>query len=436
MLEYYKGVALEGRRNQAMDRAKRKLLVILGAGSSLPCGMPGLSDIDALMKKWSRNWKPPIGFPNPGDGTFNDVWKLLEVYQALNPRPQLGLGVNFERVLGEMTALASWVSPSPFGNALRSMVADGRTGPGFTWPGPDEDEQAAKPYYYRHLIIEQLSTLLSQLAEHMRERCRTFDERADNFVNYRAIFEALEDHFEVGIYNLNYDNLAVRAMPDAFTGFTDGRFDPKEVASRGDWNFIYHLHGNVHYSLPPEPAFVHVPIWQNDLRAVFDDSRPLEVNMASNFVPIVPSTLIAGGYKLDQLLADPAQTLYASLVRHIQQADCVLIAGYGFGDVHVNRTLKNRFSRSPYDPGARPPVMLLTSTPKTGLPIGGRQGHEFLSWEFTHSVNTRFPEAGNLSELIAQGRFEEDYHHRAWAWHGGFLEARSQMNEIAERLNR
>jgi len=138
-----------------VTRPKRKLLVILGAGSSAPCGMPGVAEIDTLMKDWNRTWKGPIAYPTAGRGTFNDVWDMLEAYQAQSSRQELGLFVNFERVLGEMTALASWVAPSPFGNALRSAVVDGDPGPSFTWPRQAEDERAKQPFYYRHLIIRQ-----------------------------------------------------------------------------------------------------------------------------------------------------------------------------------------------------------------------------------------------------------------------------------------
>lgn len=32
---------------------KKKLLIILGAGSSIDCGMPSVSDIDTKMRIWS-----------------------------------------------------------------------------------------------------------------------------------------------------------------------------------------------------------------------------------------------------------------------------------------------------------------------------------------------------------------------------------------------
>ena len=204
-------------------KPKRKSPVILGAGTSMPCGIPGVAAIDALMQDWSRNWKMPIGFPDgAGDGVFNDLWRAIDQYQKRKPRPQLGLKLNFERVLGEMIALASWVSPSPFGNPLREAVEDGHIS-GFTWPQHGEGE-----YFHRQLIIEQLASLLRALADHMRKASQSLDEGSAAFTSYRDIFAGLRAEFDVGIYNLNYDNLALRACPGAFTGFTEGQFDPKE----------------------------------------------------------------------------------------------------------------------------------------------------------------------------------------------------------------
>ena len=62
---------------------------------------------------------------------------------------------------------------------------------------------------------------------------------------------ALRDIFDVGIYNLNYDAVALTAWPEAFTGFNSaGDFDPITVHQRREWDFLYHLHGSVYHTLP------------------------------------------------------------------------------------------------------------------------------------------------------------------------------------------
>ena len=73
-----------------------------------------------------------------------------------------------------------------------------------------------------------------------------------------------------GVYNLNYDNVALTASPGAYVGFDEnGQFDAAEVQARRDWDFIYHLHGCVHHTL--QGVFANSMGWQKDLSGVFDD---------------------------------------------------------------------------------------------------------------------------------------------------------------------
>jgi hypothetical protein len=410
-------------------------LIVLGAGSSCPCGLPSVRQLDEKLKEWSPKYTNLPTYPegSVGEGIFNNLWRLQEKYAARDPRPQLGLHINFERVLGEMISLAAWVTPSPFGNSFRDAVRDGQPVNDIGLPLGQEG-----PYAERIFVVEQLAFLLKRLAVHMRGICANFDASSTEFAAFKSILDALKEKFDLGIYNLNYDDLAVRAWPEAFTGFTAEKFAPREVGSRSQWGFIYHLHGSVHYSFATEPPFTNSVEWKPDLTGDFEDSKPLEVNMASGFVPIVPTTLIAGGYKLDQMLWDPAQTFYSSLVRHIHEADAVLLIGYGFGDAHVNRALQNRFRLSPHHPSGRPPVAVITKSTAQSGTIGSREGYEFYAWELTHTINTRFSGSGgsppSIATLLNANLLEKDASKRAAIWHGGYLEIRDHMNGLLQHL--
>ena len=416
----------------APNSVKPKLLVILGAGSSISCGMPSVGNINERMKDWSREWKPTTGLSgDAGTGVFNDLWEIVEGYYRSN---HYGIGANYERVLGEMTALASWLTPSPFGNALRAAVRDGAPVSAFALP-PEGTEQDS----YRSLIVGQQGFLLGKLAEYMRECGRSLDTKSSPFAAYRNILLRLREQFDLGIYNLNYDNVARSAWPEAFNGFNRGVFEPRCISLRNEWGFIYHLHGSVHHSIasPHKLSLV----WQDDLTSPFLDHQPLAPDMAQDFRPIPLTTLIAGGFKLDQILADPYQTFYAALVRHVHEADAILIAGYGFGDLHVNRVLRNRFER-PTNDVALPPVVVLEKSNPTKLQTASLQSHTFWAYQLTHTLNTRFHTTKEhlnrqlaVAPFIQQHEFETDLHDRVAIWHGGFIEALSSLDEIAKRLH-
>ncbi len=164
----------------APNSGKPKLLVILGAGSSIPCGMPSVGDINHQMKGWSREWKPTTELSGDAStGVFNDLWEIVEGSSRSN---HYGIGANYERVLGEMTALASWLTPSPFGDALRAAVQDGAPVSAFAWP-----RDCTEPYFYRKLIMEQQAFLLGKLADYIRERSKSVDAGSSEFADYKKL---------------------------------------------------------------------------------------------------------------------------------------------------------------------------------------------------------------------------------------------------------
>jgi len=414
----------------APNSGKPKLLVILGAGSSISCGMPSVSDINVQMKDWSREWKSSSDAS--GSGVFNGLWKIVEKYYDAKP-----YGIcNYERVLGEMTAFAIWLTPGPFGNPLRGAVKDGTPASSFAWP-PGEEKDVN---FYRKLIIKEQDFLLGKLADYMRKRSISLNTGLSEFVAYQNILLSLRKKFELGIYNLNYDNVARRAWPEAFNGFNErGVFEPLCVSLRREWEFIYHLHGSVHHSIN-KPTHSPSIVWKDDLRGKFVDQQALALDMAQEFKPISLTTLIAGGFKLDQILADPYQTFYATLVRHVQEADAILIAGYGFGDLHVNRALRNRFERRTNN-DAHPQVVLLTEASPDTRMTGIRESREFWAYQLTHTLSTKFRTTNQhldrkltVSKLIQKSKFETDVANRVAIWHGGFIEALGSLDMITQRL--
>ena len=412
-------------------QTKPRLLVILGAGSSMPWRMPGVGEIDDLMKRWSQEWAPEHQV-DAGHDPFSFLWKATERYYKSY---HYGIGPNFERILGYMTALASWLSPPPFGNPIIEAIDGGAPAGALQWLSDPSDEYAG-----RTLIMRQKAFLLEKLTHHMRDLSIGFDGRPSEISDYTEFFGRLRERFDLGVYNLNYDTVARSAWPDAYRGFDcHGRFDPLGVIKRREWGFLYHLHGSVHHSIADHGHRIE---WKDDLASEFRDHRETAPDMAQEFRPAPLTTLIAGGFKLDQLLADPFHTFHSSLVRHAQEADALLIAGYGFGDLHVNRCLRNRFDK-PDDEAPHPKAVVLEKSPHGRLQTASLQVNDYWAYQLTHTLNTRFPmtEGHRNRELtvapfIESGEFETDNRDRAAIWHGGFRKAFCHVGRINDWLSR
>jgi len=114
----------------------------------------------------------------------------------------------------------------------------------------------------------------------------------------------------------------------------------------------------------------------------------------------------------------------------------MLIGGYGFSDVHINRALRNRLIL----PGVRPPVMVLDLASDRVDPMAFR--HDLWAYELGETLGTGsnfFFEPGHSSppmpcELVTRGAFEVSQPHRVALWHGGFIEATTRLDGIVPWL--
>lgn len=409
---------------------RKKLLVILGAGSSIPIGMPSVPDLDICIRAWSEEWTSQIAPPN----FFALLWDAIATYYQsgnVSNAPTL----NFEKVLGEMIALAHWMEPAPWGDTLRTTACAGRRPPSIPFPMLNDTNR----YGATVPIIDQLSYLLARLAKYMRLKSCTFERSSYAAQQYKALFDGLRGAFEVGIYDLNYDVAALAAWPDAYTGFGDGsQFEPESVHRRKEWSFIYHLHGSVHHSFQHQHGGA--ICWRKDLTEqdmFFDDfdGRPTEKRSEGKGFP--PTTLIAGGYKLDQLLVEPFHSFHAALVRHLYEADAILIGGYGFGDVHINRALQNRYGST----RARLPVMVLDFAHSKTDPMTFRADawSRGLSNTLTAPGDFFFepghPSPPHPQDLAVRKSFEVSNLHRVALWYGGFDAASTRLDGILPWLD-
>ena len=389
--------------------------------------MPSVAHLDEQMARWGQEWAADeyLARHEHCQDYFEALRQSTERYyssRVYTPCPS----VTFEKILGEMLALSHWMTPSPWGDTLRQLVC-GNAPPCLLFPGAEDHGPAIA-------LRCQLGYLLENLAEYMRSCSRQLDTTSESFREYSAIFQSLRRSFDVGIFNLNYDTAALAAMPGAYTGFdNDGKFEPGVVHARAEWDYVYHLHGSVHHSLIG-PNIDQI-CWRNDLAGeFFDTDRGIGPKLRSEGRLFPTTTLLAGGFKLDQLLMEPFHSYHAALVRHVYAADAILIGGYGFGDAHVNRALSNRIAST----GVRPPVIILGQRPiRTLLAASDHWAADFCmtmgtNLSFFHDVD-RTPSSPSR-EIPRRGSFEVAKEQRIALWDGGFVESASQVDWIVAWL--
>ncbi|MFT3828743.1 MAG: SIR2 family protein [Opitutaceae bacterium] len=470
--------------SDATPQTKPKLLVILGAGSSVELGMPGVKDIDRLMRRRAQEYaadKQRTDF-------YRLVWQKRGCHLAklrlvqdqdefVRFTAEARTRPNYERCLGDMVSLMNAALPCSVIDPLQHALI------------PDEHLKTLgvpRGAETPHAIGEQFGFLVEHLAKLLRERCEILGRRVTRkdtaFDSYCALFGKLTQHFDLGVYNLNHDTVALTALQvlaqseDSayFTGFRDGRFAPVVVQARTDWRFIYHLHGSVHQCFLSEASsheecFSKAPIrWEDGLgdREVV----LLLPGQGGDRRLVVRTSLVAGGWKLDQLQVEPFQSFYSSFSRHVHEADAVLIAGYGFGDPHVDSVLANML-RARKD--SRPPIMVLdywsgrrlwTEYPSLAVPCGRWAQWNEKQWTALQCSSLLFRAAGRHA-TAAQGATISPLSQDEWSdglvagspvdlpatefalhgdpdqylvalWFGGMLAAAEWKDEIAEWLLR
>lgn len=461
-------------------KTKPKLLVILGAGSSRALGMPMIPGLNKQMRESAESWAEELakqGDQQERTDYFKLVWANREAAAELKKREMWATPIrpNYERCLGDLHALMNGTLPNLGGTGHTKELCE------VLGLGREDHNQSKWPLI--QAIQSLLRVLLEDLAVGFRRSCSEFEKEVGTrwkveFSQYRALFAALRERFDLGVYNLNHDTVALNAMNDFYTGFASpspesgaqpwevrsGKFEATKVQNRREWGFLYHLHGSVHFSLgrkdvadgPGQPSLD--ICWLDKLVYRTDPFRDVWApEVKTDNRQLMQSTLVAGGWKLDQLQVEPFQTFYSTLPRHAHEADAILIAGYGFGDPHVNSVLANMLNSRKE---ARPPVVVLDFRSLESRPLDGTSrsegiepfGYEESGWHgdlwnalnlWGHPMQRVAGIAPETVGVTLRGEVKQEEYvicldpgYPVAVWFGGFLAAVDREDEIVNWLLR
>lgn len=159
---------------------------------------------------------------------------------------------------------------------------------------------------------------------------------------------------------------------------------------------MLHLHGSVHFDMPlpiGPTSDLHEICWQPDLGAKFQQNASGRSSHRYAEGAQFPTSVIVAGYgKTSQILRRPFRTYHSELDRLVCNCDALLVAGYGFGDVHLNIAFET------YRDARRRPVAIIGYAADDTMTMGGAGNHDPMIITLIHTFGTE------LTSMRALGR--------------------------------
>lgn len=409
---------------------RKKLLITVGAGASVDFGLPSVSAVNTLLDDCAGKLYPLAD--NNGSNLYRHCREAIDTYYAGTPEQGLRKFVNFEEVLYQLNVLASYLSDDLRQHGSNALLA--------ARPLPEVLEFNRTRKAVDGQVLRSLTHQLTDtVVDHFVEMCATVGTaKAAEIAELGQFLAALQEKFEIGIVTLNYDNVFTQALPGLHTGFdaATGIFDPMAVLTRKWWNFIYHLHGSVHFAMTGVGHDMHGIRWtatplKNHTTHAF--GRNSQDSIEGTSYPM--SSFVAGYGKTQQILRQPFRTYFAQLNRLVHEADSLLFLGYGFGDLHLNAAFSEVRSR-------RRPIVVVDWAEKEQDSLPFRMDN------WTHALFQTLP--GNahtmswrrhvapalMSDLKAANELEvsTDSSYPLAVWYNGLLAACQHRKKILRHL--
>ena len=244
---------------------KKKLLIINGAGASIEFGMPSVKEIDSLFSNWANDLFKLENNPNKNlydwvKKTYNDYFINNNINNSTD---------NFENYLYIMSLIESVLTNTNhwlhFSNRLKPFIKEFSELPKVEYL-KDKFKTADS-----HCFSFLQSYLIDKLIMHFRELCIGLEY---SYVKEQKLltsfYKELQNEFEIGVFNLNYDNVILRNVPNLNTGFSKdtNQLDRKLIHST-EWGFCYHIHGSVHFDMKGglENTQIHKINWHANLHS-------------------------------------------------------------------------------------------------------------------------------------------------------------------------
>lgn len=175
---------------------------------------------------------------------------------------------------------------------------------------------------------------------------------------YQNFFLDLGNHYNLDIFNLNYDNLFEKIFKDYNDGFKNSKdngtyieFNPHLAMDTTSHAVnINHLHGQIDFTFINNPEIAKRDFDDDNFYTIYKLKKDVKnghiryaegnFENTQNGEHLKQTTIITGKNKTEKIAIPPFDTYRANLQKCIIQNPNLLIIGYGFADYYVNNILK------------------------------------------------------------------------------------------------
>jgi hypothetical protein len=301
-----------------------KLTVLLGAGFSVPFGMPTVADLTSVAEAVVT---PALGTPVGPSAEPVPAAKML--HRALRAEYNT---VDFELALHAVESLLSYAAADTFDVRLSDIHQVLRA---FTDPAP---RWSALIHF--DTVRELRESIVNALVSEIRQREQRIgrSDRIQRGVRRSiGLISKLSETFALRCFTLNYDSVVDRHLnwndgfgEDSPAAFSRTRFNNKLRVSEP---MLCHLHGSIRYGFDASgyiAKFASAELAQ-DSYASEKSSKPNQAGELNIAGPI-----ISGLRKLDKLTSTPYGYYYSAFINSIIENPRLLVIGYGFHDPHLD----------------------------------------------------------------------------------------------------
>jgi hypothetical protein len=305
------------------------ITALVGAGAVIELGAPKTNEITSIVIDREQN----VISLNP---YFEEKKPILkEIYNKLENLNAYKGKVNFEHILHTTELLQTL--KTGWSNPLNPTLS--------TTLSPFVQNESDLLFKNNNCLNAAQEDLIEIVANEVSKYNEEFKKNIDQHNWYRDFWRNNKNIWN--ITNLNYDTTIENSLEEYEDGFeivneTYSRFNPLKF-EESSISTIAHLHGCINYGYPKE--ILNKYLFEDSFEDLykmnnFNDARPTWFGRSNRSSQASEQTIrgpiITGLHKLEKTATYPYSHYLYHFQKSIIQNRCLLIVGYGFGDLYLN----------------------------------------------------------------------------------------------------